>query len=53
VTDILDLLGSLLLILAVGMAVAQFLGVVAALVAAGLLVLALSWGIDRRGGGGK
>lgn len=47
-TTVLDLLGSLLVIVAVALAVAAY-SVPGALGAAGLLTVLLSWFVDRRG----
>ena len=48
VTTILDLLGSLLLILALAWLVFQWIGIVPALATAGVLVLVFSWSVDAR-----
>ena len=50
-TDLLDLAGSLLLILAVAVEAFALLGLVAALVSAGVLILALSYFVGRRAAG--
>ena len=49
VTSALDLLGALLVVVAVALFVAVW-SVPAALLVAGVLVLFLSWIVDRRGG---
>lgn len=58
ITTILDLLGSLLVIVAAAWFVTGLVGIIAGVLLAGLLILVLSWLIDQRGrprtkGGGK
>lgn len=52
-TTILDLLGSLLLIVALGLVITSVFGLPAGLAAAGAALLGLSWVIDRRAGAKK
>lgn len=52
-TTILDLLGALLVIAALSWFLTGLLGIYAGMLAAGVLILLLSWLIDRRKGGAK